>query len=522
MNNSIPSFEELNSSLQRPLWLDSIEGLPESLFAIEGHGVRPIFPNRKMQLPTKKGWRMSFFEIETRLKWKLRWYQKEVLNSNAAIIVMSIGRRGGKDVTATLKVLQEAMEKKGDYYILYPTFKQAHDAIFTGRTKEGEITINKLIPTAFIRKISKAELEIELINGSKIVWRGCEHRQGKHLTGNNAAMVVFSEFATTRDGLEIYFDQIAPMLSLTKGQVIFQAAHHDDGDDFDKIKLEAERNKDALTSDGRLRYHLVVITPRDYMTREEEWELEAQYLGDRPALARHYYQKRGFYSTRETAWGDILSKVRFGTDIEDTQLPLFSYWDWGGTCNTAALFFQIQKNDLVFTNGFESRRGDSSGMVGTSFMIKEAQQIVEPFPCNLHYLPHDSDTLKSLDIYVSPMRAMKLAGMKVIMTKRTASVSDQVRSIRDFLIDYYKRKGKLPLFDEKCRFIWVHLMQYKMQHTAFGQELDKPMKSWHNDMADCFRGAISILLKDSRYKPMEMIKRFYPQYRLPKDYESNT
>ncbi len=327
--------------------------------------------------------------------------------------------------------------------------------------------------------------ECILTNGSKIRWFSCQN-QGKRLVGNNWILAIFAEAAHITNLHSIYYDQVAPILSKTGGRVVFQSTHHDDGDEFDLLCQTAEVEHDVLMPDGRPKWHLRTVTPRDYMTREEEWLLEMEYVHDRPALARHFYQKRGYPSINNSIIGQWLQKVEYKHNLLDKLHPVYCVWDIGGACNTSIWLIQNPNNFITRITG--NRKTDP--YQSTVYYLQKIRDYLGHCPYIIHVLPHDGDTLKSLDHTKTPMDYLRDAGENVKCMERARSKQESINNAIEYL-----RENEINFDVEATEGVLeLQRVKWKMVGNVPSKE---PARCYELDTFDAF--VYAILLIAGRY-----------------------
>ena len=141
----------------------------------------------------------------------LRDGQREIFNDPSRFKVCAMGRRWGKSILATYIILVKALETKGNYFFISPTFQQSRQIIW-------DILKDKTRDT-LAKKVNESRLEIELINGSKIFLKGGD--RADTLRGVSLSGVVMDEFATIRNNKEVWQEVVRPALSDKQGWALF-------------------------------------------------------------------------------------------------------------------------------------------------------------------------------------------------------------------------------------------------------------------------------------------------------------
>jgi hypothetical protein len=141
----------------------------------------------------------------------LRDGQHEIFHHPARFKVCAMGRRWGKSILATYIILTKALQTKGNYFFVAPTFQQARQIIW-------EVLKDKT-RNHLAKKINESRLEIELINGSIIFLKGGD--RADTLRGVSLSGVVMDEFATVRNNKDVWQEVIRPALSDKQGWALF-------------------------------------------------------------------------------------------------------------------------------------------------------------------------------------------------------------------------------------------------------------------------------------------------------------
>ncbi len=149
--------------------------------------------------------------IKFKSKELLRDGQHEIFHHPARFKVCAMGRRWGKSILATYIILTKALQTKGNYFFVAPTFQQARQIIW-------EVLKDKT-RNHLAKKINESRLEIELINGSVIFLKGGD--RADTLRGVSLSGVVMDEFATVRNNKDVWQEVIRPALSDKQGWALF-------------------------------------------------------------------------------------------------------------------------------------------------------------------------------------------------------------------------------------------------------------------------------------------------------------
>ena len=123
-----------------------------------------------------------------------RHYQRDFLKAilDGKNVCSVIHRRAGKDTICMQAILLRALYRVGTHIYLFPLQKQARDVIWNGMDYDGKPFIS-YIPDCLIASKNTARMEINLLNGSRIVLAG-SNNFNSHM-GSNPITIVYSEFS---------------------------------------------------------------------------------------------------------------------------------------------------------------------------------------------------------------------------------------------------------------------------------------------------------------------------------------
>jgi hypothetical protein len=122
--------------------------------------------------------------------------------------VIRCGRRFGKSVWAVNKLIQDAVDKQGDYWIVGPTYRQIKEISWR--------LLQKYLPKELVTKTNETELSVELINGSRIALKGSDNSDSLRGVGLDGLIMDESAFVSP-----YAWEVIRPMLADREGWVVF-------------------------------------------------------------------------------------------------------------------------------------------------------------------------------------------------------------------------------------------------------------------------------------------------------------
>lgn len=174
-------------------------------------------------------------DTEVGLLYKPHHKQLQVHHTTKKRIILNWGRQTGKSVLALNYTWIEAVKKQGRYFIVFPTYQQAYDAIWSqyiGYIPEQLIAKDGIDKSRLIIRLNHLEGKIILPTGenleiahnlklppSSIELKGSDTVTADRLRGSKVNGIVFDEYAYHDPGKwEKVFE---PMLSTTDGWSMF-------------------------------------------------------------------------------------------------------------------------------------------------------------------------------------------------------------------------------------------------------------------------------------------------------------
>src|SRR5690348_15524000 len=103
-----------------------------------------------------------------------------------------VHRRAGKDIFCVEGWLLRGLKRIGTHIYIFPLHKQARSVIWQGMDFDGVPFLNA-IPQCLIDKKNEARMEIDLINGSKLILGGSNNYDS--WMGTNPVTIIYSEFS---------------------------------------------------------------------------------------------------------------------------------------------------------------------------------------------------------------------------------------------------------------------------------------------------------------------------------------
>lgn len=312
-----------------------------------------------------------------------RHYQVEFLKAvrEGKNVCSVIHRRAGKDVISVQAWLLRSLTRVGTHVYLFPLIQQARAVIWKGMDFDGRPFL-AAIPDILIAKKNEARMEIELINGSRMVLGGSNNYNG--LMGTNPVTIIYSEFSLHNPLARSYLN---PILVQNRGIEIFQFTPRGKNHGWEVLDTIRDNPK----------YFVQHLTCEQTFLDEAQTQrvIPAKFIEEAKAMGmseEHIRQEFycdfdvgniGAYFTREMS--DMEQEGRLTTLKPNPSLPLHTVWDLGGTDATACWLFQLEGKyinllHIVHDSGY-----------GLKWYLDKVETIRQSFGCRWgnHFMPHD-------------------------------------------------------------------------------------------------------------------------------------
>jgi len=294
-------------------------------------------------------------------------------------VLAIIHRRAGKDICCLSAWVLRALQRVGTHVYLFPLYSQARAVIWNGMDFDGKPFISN-IPEQLIESKNQARMEIQLINGSRLVLAGSNNVDS--LMGTNPVTIIYSEFALHHPLARQYLN---PILIQNGGLEIIQSTPRGKNHLFELYEAVRENPK----------YHIEHLSIEQTHNHEglplisSEQVKDAKKMGMSDEMIRQELfcdfdvGNLGAYFTREMS--DMEREGRITTFLPNPNLPLHSVWDLGGTDATAAWLFQV---DGQFVNLLAVLHDTGHGL---KHYLELAETMRKQFNCQWgnHFMPHD-------------------------------------------------------------------------------------------------------------------------------------
>lgn len=404
-----------------------------------------------------------------------RHYQIEFLQAvrEGKNVCSVIHRRAGKDVISVQAWLLRALTRVGTHVYLFPLIQQARAVIWKGMDFDGRPFL-AAIPDALISKKNEARMEIELINGSRMVLGGSNNYNG--LMGTNPVTIIYSEFSLHNPLARQYLN---PILVQNRGIEIFQftpRGKNHGWEVMDQVRDNPRYFVQHLTCEQTF-----VDPEKTIRVIPESFIVEAKAMGmSEEHIRQEFYcdfdvGNIGAYFTREMS--DMEQEGRLTFVKPNPALPLHTVWDLGGTDATACWLFQLEGRyinlvGLIHDSGY-----------GLKWYLDKVEQLRQSFGCRWgnHFMPHDvKQAHQGWEQAESRLMIARQHGWFFQVTPKV-NFEDGIEAMRYIF-------PKMRIDKTNCqigiRAIREYQRQYDEQRACYQS---KPMDNWATHIVDALR-----------------------------------
>ena len=289
-------------------------------------------------------------------------------------LLIIMGRRSGKDISAWNLMIREALRVKGLYVYCLPHASHAKDVIFKAIAKDGTDFLS-YIPKECIANINRVEMRIELLNGSHIKFAG-SNNYTHSLIGTNLRMIIFSEWARANPEAWPY---VLPILVENGGSALFLSTTFGRNHLFDMYNM-ALQNPDWYVQ------YMTVEDTKHISIEEINKDIERGVISKDKALQEYWCS---WDSGADGAYyAHLINTMHIEDRIDDysydVRYPVWTVWDLGLDSHMVVIFFQVIRGKVYIIECHNKTKG------GLTEYIKYVKD--RPYTYSGHFAPHDIGT----------------------------------------------------------------------------------------------------------------------------------
>lgn len=392
-----------------------------------------------------------------------RAYQEDFfksMNGGTKRAILVWHRRAGKDISAWNYLIYTAMEKKGIYYYVFPTFAQGRKVLWDGMTSDGTRFLD-FLPKELIKAAYQQEMKIKLINGSMIQVVGSDNYDA--LMGTNPTGCIFSEYSLQDPNAWQY---MRPILDVNGGWAIFvftpRGSNH-----AKELYDNAVGNPDwfvqRLTVENTDVLDAAAIEKVRKEGMSEDMIQQEFYCSFTLGIQGSYYAK-------------YLDQARKASRIcavpIDEHALVHTAWDIGVGDMMSITFFQCIGREIHIIDYYEH---NGEGLPHYSRMLKDKK-----YNYGSHFAPHDI-MQREMSSGHTRLDIARNLGIKFTVLKNNLLLEDGIELVRGMFSRFW-------IDESRCSFIIKALENYSKVYDDKNKVYQtKPKHNWASHCADSCR-----------------------------------
>ena len=396
-------------------------------------------------------------------------------------------RRAGKDKCGLNLFIREMFKRKGQYYHLFPTARQARKAIWDGIDKDG-LKVMDHFPKEVIVSKNETDMKITLTNGSIYQLVGTDMGLD-WLVGTNPVGLLFSEYPIMSPKAWDFLrpiirenDGIALFVYTPRGQNhghrMFEMAQENDQWFCSKLTVEDTR-RDSEGEDGS---RVVTADDLEEERREgmdEQMIQQEYYCSFHAAIPGAYFAKE---MTRMETDG------RIGRVPWEPKLKTSTFWDLGIDDSMSVVFAQQHGQEVRIIDYYEAS-GD-----GLPHFISEIKS--KPYSYDSHNAPWDIE-VRELTTGKTRRETARSLGINFRVGKKVNKKEEAIEQARQLL-------SRCWMDRRKCERLIASLRNYHKEYDDKNQVFKaRPVHNWASHGADSFM-ELAMSIRPERTEPLQM------------------
>ena len=399
-------------------------------------------------------------------------------------------RRAGKDKCGLNVFIREMFKRKGQYYHLFPTARQARKAIWDGIDRDG-LKVMDHFPKEVIASKNETDMKVTLTNGSIYQLVGTDMGLD-WLVGTNPIGLLFSEYPIMSPKAWDFLrpiirenDGIALFVYTPRGQNhghrMFEMAQNNDQWFCSKLTVEDTRRD----SDGEDGSRVVSADDLEEERREgmDEQMIEQEYYCSfHAAIPGAYFAKE---MTRMETDGRIC-RVPW-----EPKLRTSTYWDLGIDDSMSVVFAQQHGQEVRIIDYYEA---SGEGLPHFISAIKS-----KPYSYDSHNAPWDIE-VRELTTGKTRRETARSLGINFRVGKKVNKKEEAIEQARQLLHRCWMDR-------RKCEKLIAALRNYHKEYDDKNQVFKaRPVHNWASHGADSFMElAMSIRPEQTEPLPTQAI-----------------
>ena len=395
-------------------------------------------------------------------------------------------RRAGKDKCGLNVFIREMFKRKGQYYHLFPTARQARKAIWDGIDRDG-LKVMDHFPKEVIASKNETDMKVTLTNGSIYQLVGTDMGLD-WLVGTNPVGLLFSEYPIMSPKA---WDFLRPIIRENDGIALF--VYTPRGQNHGHRMYEMAQNNDSwfcskLTvedtcrdSDGEDGSRVVSADDLEEERREgmdEQMIQQEYYCSFHAAIPGAYFAKE---MTRMETDG------RIGRIPWEPKLRTSTYWDLGIDDSMSVVFAQQHGQEVRIIDYYEA-----SGE-GLPHFISEIKS--KPYSYDSHNAPWDIE-VRELTTGKTRRETARSLGINFRVGKKVNKKEEAIEQARQLL-------SRTWMDRRKCEKLISALRNYHKEYDDKNQVFKaRPVHNWASHGADSFM-ELAMSIRPERTEPLQ-------------------
>lgn len=396
-------------------------------------------------------------------------------------------RRAGKDIISWNLLIRYAINNKGVYYIIYPTYSQGRKILWDSITNDGHRFLDYIQPS-LIEKCNSQEMKVYLVNGSLLQVVGSDNVDS--IVGTNPRGCIFSEYAL-QDPRAYQF--IRPILAANGGFAIFISTPRGKNSFWELYKIAQDNPQSwfcqKLTLDDTKHIPLSEIDrDRSEGVMSEEMIQQEYYTDFSLGVEGAYYAK-------------YIDKLRLASQITtvpwDPSQKTFSAFDLGVRDKTSIIVFQSIGPRVHIIDYYENSK---EGLEHYIDWLKS-----RPYSWAAHIAPHDI-RVKDFGTGLTRWEKARQLGFTFEICDNIPII-DGIEAVRSTLM-------KCWIDEQKCAPLIKALENYRAEYDAKKRIFNThPLHNEFSHAADAMRYLCLYLPKLTSDITAEELDKRYNQVR---------
>ena len=382
--------------------------------------------------------------------------------------------------------IREMFKRKGQYYHLFPTARQARKAIWDGIDRDG-LKVMDHFPKEVIASKNETDMKVTLTNGSIYQLVGTDMGLD-WLGGTNPVGLLFSEYPIMSPKA---WDFLRPIIRENDGIALF--VYTPRGQNHGHRMYEMAQNNDSwfcskLTvedtcrdSDGEDGSRVVSADDLEEERREgmdEQMIQQEYYCSFHAAIPGAYFAKE---MTRMETDG------RFGRIPWEPKLRTSTYWDLGIDDSMSVVFAQQHGQEVRIIDYYEA-----SGE-GLPHFISEIKS--KPYSYDSHNAPWDIE-VRELTTGKTRRETARSLGINFRVGKKVNKKEEAIEQARQLL-------SRTWMDRRKCEKLISALRNYHKEYDDKNQVFKaRPVHNWASHGADSFM-ELAMSIRPERTEPLQ-------------------